>query len=300
MALEIPPDGNASPAASLIFAAASAPNSAWRGAALYAVQGSALVDLGVTGSRRAIIGSLAEPLGASRALLFEPAASVTVELVAEDLALADATMDGIAAGANRMMIGGEVIQFAAATPLGGGRWRLAGLLRGRGGTEAAAATGHPAMTPAVLLDDALVALDTALVAPLPTSRIAAIGTGDAEAVIAPLANPGLSRRPLCPVHPRLRIDAAGTRHFSWTRRARGQWRWDDGVDVPLVEEREAYLAGYGPETAPVASWALSEPWLDLSAAEASALIASHGPADLWVRQVGTYDQSPPLLLASLS
>ena len=72
---------------------------------------------------------------------------------------------------------------------------LADLLRGRGGTEPEAAKGHAAQTPVVLVDDSLVPLDPLLVPPLASSRIAAIGTGDADAVIAPLANPGLSRRP---------------------------------------------------------------------------------------------------------
>lgn len=300
LAIEVPADGSANPATPLIFAAASAENSAWRGAALFAVQGSALVDLGTTGSQRAVIGSLAEPLSPSPALLFEPAASVTVQLVANDLALTDADIDAIAAGANRMMIGSEVVQFARAEPLGGGRWRLSGLLRGRGGTEQAAAQGHPRQTAAILLDESLIALDSALAPPLTSTRIAAIGTNDVEAVIAPLANPGLSRRPLCPVHPRATIEAGGARLFEWTRRARGQWRWDDGVDVPLVEEREAYLVGYGPAQTPHATWALTTPQLRLTAAEITNLIGQHGPADLWVKQVGTYDQSPTLLLSTLS
>ena len=38
----------------------------------------------------------------------------------------------------------------------------------------------------------------------------------------------------------------------------------------------------------------------VSDAERTALIAAHGPAPLWVRQVGTFDLSLPLLLASLS
>lgn len=300
LAIEVPADGSANPATPLIFAAASAENSTWRGAALFAVQGSALVDLSTTGSQRAVIGSLAEPLSPSPALLFEPAASVMVQLVANDLGLTDADIAAIAAGTNRMMIGSEVVQFARAEPLGGGLWRLSGLLRGRGGTEQAAALGHPLQATALLLDDSLTALDPALAPPLTSTRIAAIGTNDVDAVIAPLANAGLSRRPLCPVHPRATIEADGARLFEWTRRARGQWRWDDGVDVPLVEEREAYLAGYGPAQTPHATWSITTPQLRLTEAEITNLIGQHGPADLWVKQVGTYDQSPTLLLSPLS
>lgn len=298
-AVEVPADSSANPATSLIFAAASAENSAWRGAALFAAQGTALLPLGTTGSQRAVIGSLVEPLAPSSALLFEARASLVVDLVADDLGLDDTDIAGLAAGANRMLIGSEVVQFAQAFPQGGQRWRLTGLLRGRGGTEHFAAQGHPLQSVAVLLDDSLITLDPALVPPLATTRIAAIGTADTGAVIAPLANPGLSRRPLAPVHPRVIVMPDQGWQLGWTRRARGQWRWDDAVDVPLVEERELYLVGYGPTSAPFAAWSPEVTHLHLALAERTGLRAAFGPASFWVRQVGTFDQSPALLLASL-
>ncbi len=300
VAIEVPADGNVNPATPLIYAAVSAENSAWRGAALFSVEGTALVEIGTSGSQRAVIGTLEQRLPPSSALLFEPRASTVIELVADDLEFTDSTVDGLAGGANRMLIGSEVVQFAHAEPIGGRRWRLTGLLRGRGGTEHSAAQGQPAQTIAVLLDDRPIALDPGLVPPLTSTRIAAIGTGDTDAVIAPLANAGLSRRPLCPVHAKVRIDQAGTRRFSWTRRARGQWRWDSAVEVPLVEEREVYRVGYGPLNTPFVSWSVSEPQFQLSQPDIVSLIAAHGPSDLWVEQVGTFDMSPALLLGALS
>jgi len=267
---------------------------------LFAVQGTALVELGSSGSQRAVIGTLGEPLPPSRALLLEPQASTLIDLVADDLSFTDTDINGLAGGANRVLIGGEVIQFLRAEPLGARRWRLSGLLRGRGGTEHEAAQGQPAQTLAVLLDDSLVPLDPALVPPLSTSRIAAIGTGDNDAVVAPLVNAGLSRRPLCPVRPRLRIEADETRLFSWTRRARGHYRWEGVVEVPLVEERELYRVGYGPVDVPHTTWSPTEPWLRLSMAELVDLQTAFGADNLWVRQIGTFDQSPALLLAALS
>jgi hypothetical protein len=102
------------------------------------------------------------------------------------------------------------------------------------------------------------------------------------------------------VHPRVATGSDQTRRYSWTRRARGQYRWDDGVDVPLVEEREAYLVGFGPVDAPHAAWERDAAWLELTAADHAGLLALHGPGPLWVRQVGTFDQSSALLLAHLS
>lgn len=297
---ELPSDPAANPASPLIVVAASAENSAWRGAALYAVQGSALIDLGTTGRQRAVLGHLAEPLAPSPGLLLDRRSTVLLTLVGEDLSLSDTDIAGLAAGANRMMIGGELIQFLHAQPLGAGLWRLSGLLRGRGGTEPAAMQGHPAQTSAILIDDALVPLDSPDFPPLAGSRLAAMGTGDRDAVIAALANPGLSRRPLCPVHPQVQSDPDGGTIYRWVRRARGQWRWQDSVDVPLVEEREAYLVGFGPPDAPHASWLRDAAWFRMPGGQPTMLVAEHGPGHLWVRQIGTFDHSQPLRLGSLS
>ncbi len=299
-AFEVPGDGNLNPATPLLFAATSAENGAWRGAALYRVQSNGLVPLGSSGSLRAVMGALLDPLGPSPATLFEPEASMVLELVGTDLEFVETDLMGLATGANRLMVGGEVVQFARAEPLGGGQWRLQGLLRGRGGTEAEAAAGHAAQTGVILLDESLVPLDPADVPALGTTRIAAIGAGDSDVVIAGLANAGLSRRPLTPVHPRLTVHPDESWELRWTRRARGQWRWEDSVDVPLVEERESYIVGYGPVSSPLAAWSLAEPRLQLLPEDRSSLVAVHGPAALWVKQVGTFDHSLPLYLVQLN
>jgi len=299
-AFEVPPDEQASAAAALVYAAVSADRPSWRGAALYAVEGEALVPLDVSGTQRAVVGEVATPVPPSPALLFEPAAALMVELYADDLDFPVTDMAGLAAGANRLLVGGEVLQFAAAIPLGNRRWELKGLLRGRAGTEPQALAGHPLQTPAILLDDRLVALDPALVPPFTGTRVAAIGTRDTEPVVAALANPGLSRRPLIPVHPKLVIGADEVWDLSWTRRARGQWRWDAAVEMPIVEEREAYMVGYGPVTSPFVVWLRSENSIRLTASDRAALRAAHGPGTIWVKQIGTFDQSAPLLLSTLA
>lgn len=299
-AFEVPADGAANPGVPQMLAAASGENSAWRGAALFVVQGTGLIDLGPTGSQRAVMGTLTAPLAPSKAQLYEARSEVVVELVADDLVFTDTDGAGLVAGANRVLVGHEVIQFAKAAPLGGRLWRLSGLLRGRGGTEDAASEGHPAQTLAVLLDDRLTALDHQLVPPLASTQIAALGTGDRDPVLTSLANPGLSRRPPCPVHPRIKVEADQAQVFSWTRRGRGQWRWDTAMEVPLVEERELYLVGFGPTDVPHVAWSRSEAWIRLTGNEVSALTAAHGPGALWVRQIGTFDHSSALMLATLS
>ena len=206
----------------------------------------------------------------------------------------------MANGANRALIGNEVIQFAAAVPLGGGGWQLTGLLRGRGGTEAAAYAGHPAGTAFVLLDAAPVGLDPAKVGLTASAAIVALGLGDAAPVAAAIANPGLTLRPLVPVHPRAALLPDGSLQLSWTRRARGAWNWPDEVEIPLAEQAEIYRVGLGPADAPLVAWEVSEPELAIDPAAYGALVSAHPGQVLWVRQIGSFAQSDPLQLSILA
>ncbi len=193
-----------------------------------------------------------------------------------------------------------MLQFAAADYLGNRVWRLSGLLRGRAGTEEFAAGGHDAGTLATLINDRLTAIDSAQVSASVSSRIAAIGRGDQVPVYADLQNAGLSRRPLTPVHPRLQLDQALTLTVCWTRRARGRWLWEDRVDVPLIEEQERYLVGFGPVDQPFVTWETLTPEIQFSSNERAALVSEHGNGPVWVRQIGTFDQSSALHLTDFS
>ena len=297
---EVPSDDTSNPSGSIVLAAATSASSAWNGATLYVEQGDALVSIGSTGSLRAVSGILSSALPASSALLFEPNAELVVQLNATDLAFLESDIAGLAAGANRLLVGSEVMQFQNAQSLGDGRWRLSGLLRGRAGTEHYAQAGHTAGTPVALLDNRVTDLSNAGITADPALRIAAIGRGDAEAVFALLQNPGLSRRPPVPVHPSVTHSPMGALEMCWTRRARGQWRWDAEGEVPLIEETEEYRVGYGPTNAPHTAFSADAPALTLSQNEQTSLLTAYGPADLWVRQVGTYSSSDALFLTHLS
>lgn len=299
-AIEVPADGTSGSSSSVLFAVPSATSSGWRGAALFVDQGGTLVGIGSTGTQRAVAGLLVAPIGSSAGTLIEPAATLEVELPAEDLSFESTDLAGLAMGENRLLIGSEIIQFLEANQVGPYRWNLSGLLRGRAGTEEAAKMGHKTGTLAVLIDDRLTALDPALVPSAAGTRIAAIGLGDNEAVFAELQNAGLSRRPPNPVHARLTVLPDDSWELCWTRRARGQWGWADESDVPLVEEQELYTVSFGPSGAPHTAWGVAEPRIVMSLTERMALIADHGPESLWVRQLGTFGQSAPLYLATIS
>lgn len=295
-AFELPWDGTGSSEVRQVFAAVSSVSAGWTGAALYADEAGVLAPLGSSGKRRSVIGRLVTPLAPSPALLLEREADLEVELASPDFVLANAVPEALAQGANRALIGGEMLQFVNAAPLGGRRWRLTGLLRGRAGTEATAQAGHAPDAPFVLLDAEPVQLATTKLGA--ATAVAAIGLVDPAPVVMAIGGIGATLRPLTPVQPRIEA-TEDTILLRWTRRARGAWRWLDGVDVPLSEQAEAYLVGVGPAEMPAIAWQVSAPNLTLSAETFAQLAADHPGAPMWVRQVGTAASSDPLLLTTL-
>lgn len=294
-AFELPWDGLGAADAGRLHVAAGAAAGRWAGAALYIEREGALVPLAAVGPAAAVTGTLAAPLAASPALMFEAGAALEIDCDTPSAAFASSEGAAFAAGANRLLVGEEVLQFMRAEVLAGSRWRLSGLLRGRGATEGQARAGHLAGARAVLLDERLALFDAAVLDPA-RERLAAIGAGEAEPVLAAVATPGRSRQPPAPVHPVALAQGDGGLRLEWTRRARGGWRWPDGVEVALVEESEAYEVGAGPLDAPLASWRCPGPALVLPA---SALAALRPGTALWVRQIGSHAKSPALLLHTI-
>lgn len=299
-AFELPWDGVGAGDTRQDFAALSSASRGWTGAALYAAAGDELVPLGGSGAQRSALGQTTTALTASSSMRFDRQAAVEVELASADFALDDATVEAMAAGANRAWLGGEVIQFAEAVRLGGATWRLRGLLRGRGGTEALAQAGRAVGTPFVLLDDGPLPIDAARLAAAGAAGLAAIGLADSEPVVAAIADPGITLRPLAPVHPRVRPTASGGLVLRWTRRARGAWAWPDAIETPLNEQAEAYLVGLGDTEQPHLRWELDRPELELTAATLAQLSGEQAGQPLWVRQVGSFAVSPPLLLTLIA
>lgn len=299
VAFELPWDGVGSGDSSLLFAACSSAGAGWQGAELSADSGNGeLAPLGPSGRARNTIGTMLDTLPPASPHLVDRSSQVTVALISPDMAFDDATTAQLAAGANRALIGAELVQFGRAVPLGGGHWRLENFMRGRGGTEYQI-DGHVSGESFVLLDDAAVALDSSLVGDAAGTMIAAIGIADAAAVESQIIDRGLSLQPLTPVHPRAISSATGL-SLEWTRRARGAWTWLDGVETPLHEQAEAYEVTYGLGAAVAGRWEVSEPLLSLSPTQVSALQAQLAGGAFVVRQRGTYALSPALLLTQLS
>lgn len=156
-----------------------------------------------------------------------------VRLARAGMVLADADDAALDRGANLAWAGGELIQFGRAVPMGGGRWRLERLLRGRRGTEADVAAVGDAF---ILVEPArAIAIDLPMAALGRTVRVMASGVADAVPVEARATVDGRSIRPPAPVRLAWREGAV-----RWVRRSRLGWTWADRVDAPLGEEREEW------------------------------------------------------------
>ncbi len=257
--------------------AAAGEGAGWRRAALlYSLDdGASWIAAGATAAPAAIGVAEAVPRAAP-ATLTDRAGAVVVALAHDGMALGDADDAALDRGANLAMIGGALIQFGSAQPLGGARWRLTRLLHGRRGTERAVPAAGDRFV--LLESEAARTIDLPVSAIGRTVRVIAAGVGDGEPVEARCVVGGMSVLPPSPVH--LRIEGAMLR---WVRRSRAGWRWIDGVDAPLCEESEAYrvtVAGAGGERVVDCV----APALALTAGELAGGVAS-------VRQIGMFGAS---------
>jgi hypothetical protein len=192
-------------------------------------------------------------IGQTRTPLFRAAPSLTqrgqgVEVVfAPGTVLASVAPDELRDGANIAAIGigaeWELVQFAQATLVEPGVWRLSGLLRGQFGTEPLIPDFWAPGAIVVLLDGAPAQVN------LPASargvarrwRIgpAALAFDDPVFVESTQVFRGNGLRPYAPAHLRAEPDG-GDLSIRWTRRTRlGGDGWD-AAEVPLSEESESY------------------------------------------------------------
>lgn len=283
--LDIPDALGQSPSGPTLLLAATTPTAGWKARPVtvtYAGQSVATQ----TARRKTIMGEALGVLGAAEPYLIDAANSIDVELVDADQWLTSCDDAALAGGGNLALIGGELIQFAEAVPLGSGRFRLARLLRGRGGTEWAA-NGHVEGEPFVLVER-----DTLQAIALPVSASGAEITATSGAATCRVMMSAESVKPPSPVRLGASVQANGDLQLGWTRRSRQGWPWIDEIDAPLGEAREQYrvtLSG----TAGSAEFVSGEPQLTV---DALSLAAVGGSVTVEVRQIGDLAASRPAQL----
>ncbi|GGO57695.1 Terminase-like family protein [Roseovarius pacificus] len=222
----------------------------WPGAAaLYASDVDADYALNRLLNQPTPVGLTETPLIAACPARIDKGEGLLVRMVGGELqSVGDAAF---LSGANLCAIGDgtpdgwELFQFRDADLVGEETYLLNHRLRGQLGTEGAMRKVWPAGSIIVRLDGSPVQID------MPEARRGLarhyrIGPADRpvddpsyQGAVA--AFDGIGLRPYAPVHLRHGMDAGGDRHFGWIRRTRiGGDRWDT-PEVPLGEEREAYV-----------------------------------------------------------
>lgn len=293
-AFELPDMGDVPAASPRMFIAAAGPQPGWRSAALaFSIDdGARWTEAGATAAP-ATMGEVSVPPGTGTSWLFDDRNTLEITLLNDGMVLNDADDAQLLAGANLALIGRELIQFGTATPLGARHYRLGRLLRGRGGTEFAM-VGHVPGEPFIMLEsETLLPVDVPVSALGAQAKFLASGVGDPIAATAEQRISGISIMPPSPVALSGERMANGDLKLRWTRRSRLGWRWIDGIDAPLGEEREAYRIAVQRNGTEIRVFDVSNP--DLVYPQAMEVVdrAEDGNLRILVMQIGTHGASHP-------
>jgi hypothetical protein len=225
-------------------AAGSASPAIWRGATIYRSADGVAFDELTELADAAILGTADGVLAPGPEDVFDRASSVEVTLVDPSLQLYSVTEDNVRAGANAALLGDEIIQFASATLLGPGRYRLAVLLRGRRGTGWARA-GHVAGERFVFLSGGAgierIGDGTGLIGIERFYRPVTVNQSLLAVTSSAFTNTARGLKPLSPSFMAICRDAgSGDLTLSWLPRTRIPCDWQSGVDAPFGERIERY------------------------------------------------------------
>ena len=257
--LDIPAyPSDAQDALTLRFAACGVANG-WTGATLIQQHAGSDDETLLDITTPATIGSAVTVLASGVSQVFDRINTVDVSLLG-DAALASASEANVINGANIAVLGDELIQFANATAISPGVYRLDTLLRGRFGTEYAMAT-HVAGERFVLLDSAVVPLTV----PVSnngqqwTVRAATFGESLSTGTTLSATIQANSLKPYSPVRLRAVRAGSGDVTISWVRRARIDGNLRDFVEIPLMEQAEQYRVQVYNGSTLVRNWLVTTP-----------------------------------------
>jgi len=228
----------------IYIAAASFGAESWPGASVYKSTDGLAFSSPVTfisGGRNAVHGRAETVLATHGGRTWDRNNFLQVRLFRGSVSAA--TELAVLNGANGVLIGDEVVQFANAVLNQDGSYTLSTLLRGRRGTEWATAS-HAIGERVVVLSDT-----TMLKTPLADSELNAerfyravtVGGVLAEGTQKSLTFLGRSLMPYAPVHVTGALAGSPADwSIAWVRRSRLGGAWKDGADIPLGEESENY------------------------------------------------------------
>jgi hypothetical protein len=286
---ELPHLGEGVLAAPHISIAACGTAAGWRRAsvALSSDGGVSWQPAGAT-ALPAIIGTVETPAGDAVAQIEDLRNELTVQLLHGRMTLQEADQTRMDRGANLALVGNELLQFGEAEALGGNRWRLRRLWRGRRGTEAAIGSGTGGER-FVLIEPGTLAQHE-----VPPGRdicVMAAAAGSTTGIERLVQRNGSSVVPPSPVGVRAAVNPDGSVALTWIRRSRLGWRWIDNADAPLGEEHERYQ---------LRLVAASGSAITLEVGETAFTVPTElieGSVQIEIRQAGDHGLSPPVIIA---
>ena len=269
-----------------LLLAASSPTKGWKTSGVEVTAASRTIVVR-TAPRKTVLGHALTVLGPGEPYLIDDVANVDVELIDADQWLVSCDDEALVNGSNLAVLGSELIQFAEATPIGDGRFRLGRLCRARGGTEWASGSHSIGEQFALIGGDALRAVE--LSDWVMGSEVTATAIGGEATGAARIAATGEALRPPSPVSLQLSF-TGGDLELSWIRRSRRGWAWVDEIDAPLGETREAYRVTI---TGSLGTIELEAGAPRLTIPSAMLAAAGAGEASVEVRQIGDFAASRP-------
>jgi len=198
---------------------------------------------------RAVIGVTESVLEPAQSGLWDRGPSLRVRVLSGGLSSATefAVLNGanVAAIGNGVSDGWEVFQFASATLVAPSTYELSMRLRGQVGTDGLPAFGWPVGSTFVLINNALQPLDVALSA-RGLSRFYRIGSArsgysHSNVVTRERAFDGIGLRPYSVAHLTAQGSSGQDMTLRWLRRTRIDGDSWQSSEVPMGEDREAYV-----------------------------------------------------------
>jgi hypothetical protein len=229
--------------------------------------------------------------------LLDTAGVLDVQLLHSGMDIAAGNGSPLTGGAGICWLEGEFLRFGSAQSLGNGLYRITAMQRGCYGSDAAIGS-HVAGDCFVLLqsqsgrliDEITLAIGT-------TISLEALGLADSEPETGSVIIEGRAITPLPPVHSKAVRLTDGSIKAEWIRRARIDFGWLDGVDQPLIEDKEQYAVSLSTDGRLLGEWTTSVPEFNLPATEMAAFqLLDSAPLALAIRHVGRYAQSQSIML----
>ncbi|WP_342270467.1 baseplate multidomain protein megatron [Rickettsia endosymbiont of Orchestes rusci] len=237
--IDAPPlnDNNANQA--VLTLAVNSDDTNWSGAIIYYSHETENYKPITAVNTQSTTGFVLNKISLASPLLFDESTEIIIQLLygklqsVNELALLN--------GANKALIGEELIQFQNAELIKDQKYKLTRLLRGRQGTEWAI-NSHKIGDKFILLNKEIIniSIPNNLIGKAINYKAVTIGKTLAETESVTFTYTGRALKPFASVYATVEKDADGNIKISWLRRSRIDNDWRDYVDIPIGEDIEKY------------------------------------------------------------